>query len=1115
MAVDAPELFAPPQFRASRLQVFNWGTFSGLHDIPLSDRGFLIVGKSGTGKSTLLDAFSALLVPPRWVDFNAAARETERSGRDRNLLSYMRGAWAEQKDGDSGQIATRYLRTGTTWSALALTFKSTAAEIVTLVRLFWIRGTSSSVQDVRRYFLIFEREVDLRELEDFGANLDVRKLKQRHADAFVREDFQPYQERFCRLLGIENEAALRLLHKTQSAKNLGDLNTFLRDFMLDRPQTFDVAEQLVSEFGELNAAHTAVVTAREQVQTLKPAREDFDRMQRRIEVRDALAELQARLRDYVEISRLKLLREQLDELDTQAAGIEGELERNQASLDARKAVQHDLEQQHREAGGDMVERWESEKKELESQRAHRLRKNDQARNACRSLGWILPDSPQEFAGLLAKAREEIESWADTTAQSRKDQVELEVRKREAESAFVEARREVEALRRQPSNIPAAMLELRRRVAEGAGVPEAALPFAGELIQVKQDQREWLQTSERVLRNFAVSLLVDERNYPAVAAYINGTDLGQRLFYYRTLMAENPSLKPVPANCLALKLEVKQCSQREWLVAELRSRFDYACVNTLAEFRRVDRAVTREGQIKHSKTRHEKDDRRSGTLQRMLGFDNREKREEFEKHAGELGQQLAEVMEKIRKLEADEQARAERRMQCQTLVNLQWQEIDAQSIVQRIAEIDQNLRSLKEGNGELRRIGEQLERHRALVEQADQELRKNLLRQQQNLEAIGETRGKIAKIAAHPPVPLDRALADEFDRRFSRVAQRIRLAELDTVSFTVLQGMHRESAEVSREISAIERAIESRFQQFVTRWPAESGDLQPNMASSGDFFAKLNRLELDGLPAHEHRFFDLLRNQSLQNLASLSTHLNNARKEILGRMDVVNASLRNVPFNRTAEQTTYLQIEASDKQLAVVREFKQEVQQALSHAWTDDRDDAERRFLVLRRIVDRLSSQAIEDKHWRELVLDVRQHVEFIGREFDEEQAEVEVYRSGAGKSGGQRQKLATTCLAAALRYQLGGVDHGIPRYATVVLDEAFDKADNEFTALAMNIFASFGFQMIVATPLKSVMTLEPFIGGACFVDISERRTSGVMLIEYELDRQRLKLPEHARQEVKA
>jgi uncharacterized protein YPO0396 len=49
--------------------------------------------------------------------------------------------------------------------------------------------------------------------------------------------------------------------------------------------------------------------------------------------------------------------------------------------------------------------------------------------------------------------------------------------------------------------------------------------------------------------------------------------------------------------------------------------------------------------------------------------------------------------------------------------------------------------------------------------------------------------------------------------------------------------------------------------------------------------------------------------------------------------------------------------------------------------------------------------------------------------------------------------------------------------------------------------------MIVATPLKSVMTLEPFIGGACFVDIRERKASSVLLIEYDDERQRLKLAE--------
>ena len=95
-------LFGADQFRMRRLQVFNWGTFTGLHDVPIAERGFLFVGPSGAGKTTLLDAISTMLTPPRWTDFNAAARESDRSGRDRNLVSYVRGAWAEQKDDESG-----------------------------------------------------------------------------------------------------------------------------------------------------------------------------------------------------------------------------------------------------------------------------------------------------------------------------------------------------------------------------------------------------------------------------------------------------------------------------------------------------------------------------------------------------------------------------------------------------------------------------------------------------------------------------------------------------------------------------------------------------------------------------------------------------------------------------------------------------------------------------------------------------------------------------------------------------------------------------------------------------------------------------------------------------
>ena len=89
------------------------------------------------------------------------------------------------------------------------------------------------------------------------------------------------------------------------------------------------------------------------------------------------------------------------------------------------------------------------------------------------------------------------------------------------------------------------------------------------------------------------------------------------------------------------------------------------------------------------------------------------------------------------------------------------------------------------------------------------------------------------------------------------------------------------------------------------------------------------------------------------------------------------------------------------------------------------------------------------------------------------------------------------CLAAALRYQLGGRETDYPSYASVVLDEAFDKADSEFTDIALKIFKDFHFQMIIATPEKSVMTLDPYVGGTTFVSCKNRNASSIINVVYD------------------
>lgn len=1111
-----PGLFAPEQFRMARLQVFNWGTFSGLHDIPIQEQGFLFVGRSGAGKSTLLDAFSALLVPPRWVDFNAAAREAEKTGRDRNLVSYIRGAWAEQKDDASGEIATRYLRPGTSWSALALTYRNTLDQHVVLAQVLWLRGSANGPGDVKRHFMIFERAFELSELEVFGqSNLDVRKLKQSLADAFHRSEFSAYAERFRRLLGIDSEMALRLLHKTQSAKNLGDLNTFLRSFMLDKPATFAVADRLVSEFDELNAAHQAVVSARRQVETLAPAREQHRQREALLSERDGLSELLAGIEPYGERRRIDLLQAQIERLTVQADGLQGEVGRKQAALDQHTDTLRELERRHREVGGDQVETWQAEQSALAQQRDQCLRKREQVKQACDQLKWIFPDSPQRFAELVGEARRELERWESVSGEGREQRDRLVIQKRETETAFRQTAAEVKALERQPSNIPAHMLELREEIATAIGVSERALPFIGELIEVKADEGPWQGAIERLLHGFALSLLVDERHYSALSAHINRRHLGRRLVYYRRGPFEGERTKPLGADSLVLKLNLQDGNASEWLAAELRRRFDYACVDSMASLRRAERALTREGQVKHSKTRHEKDDRRDVGDRRywVLGFDNREKLALYRGQAQELAGTISDLDERIKALTDQEGLRAKRAIHCQTLVNLQWQEVDVAPRLTGIDKLQCRIREALEGNTELKNAADRIERQSKLVKEADEALRKAIISYEKLVAKANEHRETVKNLQDDPGiVPLTPRQQHGLDDRFDTLAEPLRLENLDKLIRCVDAAIRDERDALNQAALKCDRFIEKQFDGFVSEWPAEAEGLDASLAAAADFFAKLARLETDGLPAHEQRFFELLESQSQQNLAALATYLSDARKEILERMELVNDSLAQAPFNRGTGRGTYLQIDPSERQLPEVREFKQEIQQALSRAWSEDREVAESRFLALRRLVQRLSSQEAEDKRWRQAVLDVRQHMEFIGRETDESGVEVEVYRSGSGKSGGQRQKLATTCLAAALRYQLGGNEHGLPRYAPVVLDEAFDKADNEFTALAMDIFKNFGFQMIVATPLKSVMTLEPFIGGACFIDISERRVSGVLMIEYDGRQQRLKLPAHAHSE---
>ena len=128
-----------------------------------------------------------------------------------------------------------------------------------------------------------------------------------------------------------------------------------------------------------------------------------------------------------------------------------------------------------------------------------------------------------------------------------------------------------------------------------------------------------------------------------------------------------------------------------------------------------------------------------------------------------------------------------------------------------------------------------------------------------------------------------------------------------------------------------------------------------------------------------------------------------------------------------------------------------------------------------------------------LRLDLRKLLE---AEIDAEGMVVDVYKGSDGRSGGQRQRLVTFCLAAALRYQLTSSADGFPPYGLVVLDEAFDKTDIHFTRAGLEVFRSFGFQLLLATPLKMLQTIEEYVGGAAVVSNPTGRASRLSAVAF-------------------
>ena len=98
-------------------------------------------------------------------------------------------------------------------------------------------------------------------------------------------------------------------------------------------------------------------------------------------------------------------------------------------------------------------------------------------------------------------------------------------------------------------------------------------------------------------------------------------------------------------------------------------------------------------------------------------------------------------------------------------------------------------------------------------------------------------------------------------------------------------------------------------------------------------------------------------------------------------------------------------------------------------------------------------------------------------------SEHEHYSDSGGKSGGQKEKLAYTILAASLAYQFG-LEWGAARsrsFRFVVIDEAFGRGSDESAQYGLRLFQQLNLQLLIVTPLQKIHIIEPFVASVGFV----------------------------------
>ena len=1053
---------ADASFILQELHLYNWGAFAGRHQVAIDPGNSAIIGPTGSGKTTLVDALMTLLcASPRYNLASTGGHES-----DRDLVSYVRGA-----SGQGNESGDHIARAGRCATGIAARLVR-GAESVWLGGLLWFDGSSQSASDMQKRWFFAQGtghglDLWLEEQHSGGARALTRLAKD--SDGLqMYSSKAPYLAKLHSFFEV-GPNAFTLLNRAAGLKQLNSIDEIFRELVLDDHAAFDDAQKVVDGFAELASIHADLELANAQFVSLLPLRDLAAREQQQAQQLAHWQALQQQLPHWFAAQGVQWWSQRLAQLQAQIAVRGAQLQAAQQHVNTARKQEQDLHAVYLKAGGASIESLQENIQHARKELARIQNNLSQYQALARNLGLGADATAEHLDAYQEQAQAAIAqidaAQADLQAQAERAIAQAH----NAQERLAQTQAEYDAVRERPgSNLPMDFQRFRADLADHLDLPESDLPFTAEMVEVRKTEQAWRGAIERALGSHRLRILVP---YAAMHTALQWVNQRHNKLHVRLLEVRDAAPAAFLADGFARKLNLKPHAPTAHLntLRQLLSELDRHCVPDVQTLERTPHAMTAQGLMSSKSGHFDKQDQKRLDQDWMTGFDNRDRLAQLlqQMELLALDHQALEA-EKTKILDKQSRAQAQRQLWLALQV-LQYADLDTDTAEKQLQNKEQQLQTLLHPGSDTAQAQQHWEAAQEQTRAAEAQQRTLQAAQTQDeTQFAGAQKKHSAYQARSANAP---EIDDDLSSQLTSAGHRVPPLDGDNLEAqerdagTAIQA---KTTEASKKLSTLHTDIVRQMGKAKEVDRGALADHAQEVEALPHYLQRLQVLEEEALPQKRQRFQEYLNNTSQQGVDTLLNGIAAQVADIEERIAHLNHTLQRVDF----QPGRYLQLEPRP----VVHQSLQELNRAQAQLRTESlRDDGgQSHYRALRAIVEILQTHASNRRSKAaQALLDARYRLQFAVLVQDRDSGQVLERRTGSqGGSGGEKEIIASYVLTASLSYALCPDGASRPVFGTIVLDEAFSKSSQAVAARIIQALREFGLHALFVTPNKEVRLLR-------------------------------------------